>query len=190
MKKPKVSHYEVYRGKNGDHYIEVLKSGKKRYYITKDAPIGSDHTANMGTNKSTETSLGSPDNIIPSSVPNYNSQVGNSQKLYGGVEMNVEKAKTSGQLVSIDESQSKLFGYKNPLTGSNHIFTREEIASMSLEEFVKHEKEIDAQTKAFNGTMPTNRDLQQEAQNGGGVIYVDSYTRSDGTEVRGYYRSR
>ena len=88
------------------------------------------------------------------------------------------------------QQQSGLFGYTNPLTGSNHIYTREEVGSMSSDEFAEHEKEIDAQTRAFNGTMPTNGDLQREAITGGGVIYVNSYTRSDGTDVRGYYRSR
>lgn len=83
-----------------------------------------------------------------------------------------------------------LLGYTNPLTGSNKIYTREEVGQMSSEEFAKHEKEIDAQVKAFNGTMPTNGDLQREALTGGGVVYVNSYTRSDGTEVKGYYRSR
>lgn len=34
---------------------------------------------------------------------------------------------------------------------------------MSSDEFAKHEKEIDAQTRVFNGTMPTNGDLQREA---------------------------
>lgn len=88
------------------------------------------------------------------------------------------------------QQKSGLFGYTNPLTGSNHIYTREELGSMTSEEFARHEKEIDAQVRAFNGTMPTNGDLQREAMTGGGVIYVNSYTRSDGTEVKGYYRSR
>ena len=88
------------------------------------------------------------------------------------------------------QQQSGLFGYTNPLTGSNHIYTREEVGQMSSDEFAKHEKEIDAQTRAFNGTMPTNGDLQREAMTGGGVVYVNSYTRSDGTEVRGHYRSK
>jgi len=96
--------------------------------------------------------------------------------------------------IQLPEVQSKqdsgLFGYTNPLTGSNHIYTREEVGSMSSDEFAKHEKEIDAQTRAFNGTMPTNGDLQREAITGGGAVYVNSYTRSDGTEVKGYYRSR
>ena len=96
--------------------------------------------------------------------------------------------------IQLPEVQSKqdsgLFGYTNPLTGSNHIYTREEVGQMSSDEFAKHEKEIDAQTRAFNGTMPTNGDLQREAMTGGGVVYVNSYTRSDGTKVKGYYRSR
>ena len=91
---------------------------------------------------------------------------------------------------ALPQQQSGLFGYTNPLTGSNHIYTREEVGAMSSDEFAKHEKEIDAQTKAFNGSMPTNGDLQREALTGGGVVYVNSYTRSDGTAVKGYYRSR
>jgi hypothetical protein len=86
--------------------------------------------------------------------------------------------------------QSGLFGYTNPLTGSNHIYTREEVGQMNSSEFAKHEKEIDAQLKSFNGTMPTNGDLYRESISNGGVVYVHPYTRSDGTEVRGYYRSR
>lgn len=177
LEKPDVSHYEVYRGKNGDHYIEVSKSGKKRYYITKDAPIGSDHTTSTGTNKSIGTYLESPNDIIPFVYPNYNTQKDN--LLYGSVEMNVDNNK-----------KSDLYGYTNPLTGSNHIYTREEVGQMNSSEFAKHEKEIDAQTEYFKGTMPTDGDLQREAMTGGGVVYVNSYTRSDGTEVRGYYRSR
>ena len=84
------------------------------------------------------------------------------------------------------QQNSGLFGYTNPLTGSNHIFTREEVGQMSSDEFAKYEKEIDAQTQAFNGTMPTNSDLQREAM----TVYVNSYTRSDGTKIKGYYRSR
>jgi hypothetical protein len=38
--------------------------------------------------------------------------------------------------------------------------------------------------------MPTNGDLQRGAMTGGGVVYVNLYTRSDGTKVNGYYRSK
>ncbi len=248
LEKPDISHYEVYRGKNGDHYIEVSNSGKKRYYITKDTPTGSDHATSTGTSKGIETSLGSPTNSIPPVYQNYNPQTGNNV-LYGSIEKNVNSqqsdlkdgskryyitkdtrigtphATSTGSNTSTETSlgsptnsippvypnynpqtgnnvlygsieknvnsqQSDLSGYKNPLTGSNHIYTREEVGQMSSDEYAKHENEIDAQTRAFNGTMPSNSDLQKEAITGGGVVYVNSYTRSDGTEVRGYYRSR
>ena len=94
------------------------------------------------------------------------------------------------QQIQTQQNQSDLFGYTNPLTGNNRIFSRENVGAMTPEEFAKYEKEIDAQTRVFNGTMPTNGDLQREAITGGGVVYVNSYTRSDGTEVKGYYRSK
>lgn len=81
-------------------------------------------------------------------------------------------------------------GYKNPLTGNNRIFTREEVGAMSHDEFARHEKEIDAQIESMGGVMPTNDELQREAMTGSGVVYVNSYTRSDGTQVKGYYRSK
>ena len=94
------------------------------------------------------------------------------------------------QRIQTRNNQSGLSGYTNPLTGNNRIFTREDVGAMSSDEFEKYQKEIDAQIKSMGGTMPTNSDLQNEAMTGGGVIYVNSYTRSDGTEVKGYYRSR
>ena len=150
LEKPDVSHYEVYRGKNGDHYIEVFNNGEKRYYITKDTPQTATHTTSTDDLRGIGTYLESPNNIIPFVYPNYNTPKDN--LLYGSVEMNVDNNK-----------KSDLFGYTNPLTGRNHIYTREEVGQMTSEEFAKHEKEIDAQTKAFNGTMPTNGDLQSEA---------------------------
>jgi hypothetical protein len=93
--------------------------------------------------------------------------------------------------MTIPNQQSKYFGYRNPLTGSNQIYTREDVGNMSPAEFASNEKEIDAQTQAFNGTMPTEQELQSETTTlFGGVIYVNSYVRADGTKVRGYYRSR
>ena len=109
----------------------------------------------------------------------------------GGIQNN---GKPLGFAAEIDinqlAQQSEFYSYTNPLTGSNKIYTREDVGNMSSEEFAKHEKEIDAQIKAFNGAMPTNGDIHREALTGGGVVYVNSYTRSDGTEVKGYYRSR
>lgn len=70
--KPDVSHYEIYRGKNGDHYIEVMKDSKKRYYITKnspkDIPSVDNHTTSTAYTRDPweqpSTSTRSPNNIL------------------------------------------------------------------------------------------------------------------------------
>ena len=59
---------------------------------------------------------------------------------------------------------------------------------MSQEEFDKNEKAIMTQLKDMNG-LPANADMRRETLNGG-AIYVNSYTRSDRTDVKGYYCSR
>lgn len=72
LEKPDVSHYEVYRGKNGDHYIEVLKDGKHRYYISKDTPNGTPLTTSQGSKGSIETTFGSPNEIMTDFSSKYN----------------------------------------------------------------------------------------------------------------------
>ncbi|MBR1424132.1 hypothetical protein IJ579_01050 [bacterium] len=92
----------------------------------------------------------------------------------------VRQGLVKSQLPSFD-------GYTNPLTGHNQIFTREDIGSMSNEEFAQKEKEIMAQLNSIG--IPENSELESASKNGS-VIYVNSYTRSDGTKVKGYYRSK
>lgn len=90
----------------------------------------------------------------------------------------------------IQNEKSNFAGYKNPLTGNDRIYTKEDVGSMSKEEFANNEKEIMAQVKSMKGTMPSNGDLQREFISGGNVVYINSYIRSDGTQVKGYYRSK
>lgn len=80
--------------------------------------------------------------------------------------------------------------YNTPSESSNRIFTREDVGSMSKEEFAKNEKDIMNQVKTMNGKMPSNADLEREILSGSGTVFVNSYTRSDGTEVKGYYRNK
>lgn len=69
----------------------------------------------------------------------------------------------------------------------NRIFTAEEIGEMSPEEFRKNEKAIDEQLKG----MGVPRDFQaKQAVQAGDMVLVAPYKREDGTEVKGYYRSR
>ncbi len=80
------------------------------------------------------------------------------------------------------------FGYTNPVTGSGHIYSRENIGMMSTDEYTQNEKAINAQLNTIG--IPANVELESACQRGRGLIYVESYTRSDGTQVKGYYRSR
>lgn len=130
----------------------------------------------------------------PTDTRDYNGIIENILNKYPKIIKELDKNfkinTSSGQAAPIENTKSQLSGYTNPLTGNNRIFTREDVGAMTPEEFAKYEKEIDAQTEFFNGTMPTNEDLQQEAVMNGEVVYVNSYTRADGTYVRGYYRTK
>ena len=66
-------HFEVYRGKQGDHLIEVNKNGNRRYYTTKDIPEGSLRAPSTGTLENSS--------IIPSFQPNLNPSQQATQKL-------------------------------------------------------------------------------------------------------------
>ena len=81
---------------------------------------------------------------------------------------------------------NKYSGYTNPLTGNNRIFSAEDIGDLSGSEYSKYEPEINAQWGSLG--IPSNNELHQASMNGG-TVYVNGYTRSDGTPVRGYYRS-
>lgn len=69
----------------------------------------------------------------------------------------------------------------------NRIFTNEEIGQMSSDEYSRLENFINKQV-AEGKVMPEAQAKQQVQA--GNLIYVNSYTRSDGTKVKGYYRSR
>lgn len=93
----------------------------------------------------------------------------------------------SNGLIVQDAEVSKYSNYTNPISGDNKIFSREDIENMSFEEYAKDEKLIQAQLNSIG--IPSNSDLQKLI-NGGNVIYVNEYVRSDGTFVKGYYRSK
>ena len=69
----------------------------------------------------------------------------------------------------------------------NRIFTNEEIGQMSQDEYSRLENFINQQVA--EGKVMPEAQAKQQVQSGN-LIYVNSYTRSDGTKVKGYYRSR
>ena len=70
---------------------------------------------------------------------------------------------------------------------TNRIFTNEEIGQMSTDEYSRLENFINQQV-AKGKVMPEAQAKQQVQA--GNLIYVNSYTRYDGTEVSGYYRRK
>ena len=70
---------------------------------------------------------------------------------------------------------------------TKRVMTREEIAQMSGEEFEQNEKFINQLLNVGNIMTKAQAD---EKVFSGELIWVNSYTRDDGTEVRGYYRRK
>jgi len=92
-----------------------------------------------------------------------------------------DKRKYTGFAANIDKNAEN----ENPPQGK--IFTAEEIGNMNSEEFIKNEKAINKQLETFG--VPKESEAQKAVQDGS-MIWVDSYTRDDGTKVNGYYRSK
>lgn len=88
--------------------------------------------------------------------------------------------------VQFDENQD-ISSYENKKLGSNKIFTQEEIDSMSDEDKHKNKEAIFYQKQTIG--VPTEEQAKK-AVSKGGMVYVNGYTRSDGTQVKSYYRSR
>ena len=70
---------------------------------------------------------------------------------------------------------------------TNRVFTNEEIGQMSSDEFARLENFINQQLAS--GKVMPEAQAKQQVQSGN-LVYVNSYTRSDGTKVNGYYRSK
>ena len=95
----------------------------------------------------------------------------------------------------MEQLQSGLIGrqiknfanFINPITGDGRIFSREDLGQMSGDEYSANESAIMAQLKSIG--IPTGGELEASSIFGGGTVYVRPYTKSDGTEVRGYWRS-
>ena len=88
--------------------------------------------------------------------------------------------------VQFDENQD-ISAYENKKLGSNKIFTQEEIDSMSDEDKQKNKAAIFYQKQTIG--VPTEEQAKK-AVSKGGMVFVNGYTRSDGTKVKSYYRSK
>ena len=77
----------------------------------------------------------------------------------------------------------KYKNYRNSYSGDNRIYTNREIADMSVRDAFSRKEEILSQHKQIG--IPSDGELKSSPN----VVWVESYTRKDGTEVRGYWRS-
>ena len=82
---------------------------------------------------------------------------------------------------------NEISGFLNEVSGNSNIFTREDIKNMSSNEYLKNEKAIFFQLNSIG--IPSQIQANNAASLGA-LIWVDSYFRSDGTYVQGYFRSK
>ena len=182
LEKPYVSHYEVYRGKNGDHYIEVMQDGNKRFYITKDAYTGTPHATSTGSNVDIETSFESPNSILPIILPDYNPLTGNYDLLYGKIDKNDKTNNPTGFAAPIgdtgflndvlkdieqnnkqNQQKQEIKKFVNPVTGDSKIFTREKLSKMNSKDFTKNEQAIFAQLNTLG--IPSQSEVNRAIYN-------------------------
>jgi len=69
----------------------------------------------------------------------------------------------------------------------NRVFTQEEIGEMSNEEYLRLENLINKQLKT--GRVMAKAQAEEKLKSGD-LIWVNDYERTDGTHVKGYYRTK
>ncbi len=102
--------------------------------------------------------------------------------LYGGIKYE-QSNEQANYVIQINNMYQELI---NEQSNEGLFYTREQIDKMSTDEYLKNEKAIDFQLKTIG--IPSQVQANQAVQSGG-MIYVQAYTRADGMEVKGYYRS-
>ena len=78
----------------------------------------------------------------------------------------------------------KYKNYRNSYTNEDKIYSKKNIADMSVREAFSRKDEIMAQHNSIG--IPSEGELQSSPN----AVWVDAYTRDDGTEVKGYWRRR
>ena len=78
----------------------------------------------------------------------------------------------------------KYKNYRNPYTKDNRIYSFTDLYNMPFGEVIKNKKELLGQFRVLG--VPREEELQSSEN----VVYVEAYTRDDGTEVKAHYRSK
>ena len=193
------------------HIIAEDKLGNKKFYLTKKDTInqgtpsraeGTSFDSILGTNpayldESRALKL-EPNTIIAENAASFNPSSTFLPAWLSSALFKQTSSSPSLEEPNIESNRYLLKGgieinvpnysdYINPVTGSSKVYSREDIANMSGEEYSKNEAEIFGQIKSIG--IPAAKDLESSTLRGD-TVYVNSYTRDDGTEVKGYYRAR
>lgn len=78
----------------------------------------------------------------------------------------------------------KFKNYRNSHTNDNRIYSKNEMLNMTLREIKDRAKEFTAQYRVLG--LPDEEELKSSSN----VIWIDEYTRDDGTKVSGHWRSK
>ena len=78
----------------------------------------------------------------------------------------------------------KFKNYKNKHTNDNRIYSKQELLEMPIREFKDRAEEFIAQHEVLG--LPD----ESELKNSSNVIWIEEYTRDDGTKVSGHWRSK
>lgn len=79
---------------------------------------------------------------------------------------------------------AKYKNYRNNYTKNNIIHSIDNVMVMPFKEVASRRKELSSQYKQIG--FPSNRELGSSSN----VVYVEAYTKDDGTSVRGHWRSK
>ena len=74
--------------------------------------------------------------------------------------------------------------YRNPYTNDNKIYSFKDLYDMPFGELIRRKQEVLGQYRVLG--VPR----EEELQGSDNVVYVEAYTREDGTEVKAHYRSK
>jgi len=108
------------------------------------------------------------------------------KEIQDAIAKKVIQKKKLGKLITSPEDKRKYTGFASDIP-EDRIFTSEDIGRMSNDEFEDSEEFINRQLKNYG--IPRDIEAKERVKTGD-LIYVDSYTRDNGTEVSGYYRRK
>lgn len=77
----------------------------------------------------------------------------------------------------------KFKNYRNSFNNSNRIYSEDDILNMTLQTLFDSENDLLAQNREIG--IPTSDELHKSSN----VIWIENYTKNDGTEVKGHWRS-